>query len=80
MGSLRKGLVVAVTEDEQPDAGGGEWYFNIRTGEVERGALSDWTQRIGPYPSESDARAALALARRRNQEWDEADKAWRGED
>ncbi len=58
----------------------GDWYFNLETHEVEKGLVSSWTKRIGPYPSREAAEHALETAHRRNDTWEEADRAWRGED
>jgi hypothetical protein len=57
-----------------------EYYYNLDTGEVEEGLVSGWTQRIGPYPTREAAQHALDTAARRNDTWDEADRAWRGDD
>lgn len=54
-----------------------EFYLNVRTGEVEEGKVSSWTERMGPYPTREAATAALATAEDRNEAWDAADKAWR---
>lgn len=58
----------------------GDWYYNLETREVEKGLVSDWTKRIGPYPTREAAEHALDIAASRNATWDEADRAWRGED
>lgn len=58
----------------------GEWYYNLETHEVEKGLVSDWTRRIGPYASREEAEHALEIAAGRNASWDEADRKWRGED
>lgn len=60
----------------QPDTEDG-FYYNLRSGEVERGQQSLWTDRIGPYPTREAAQQALETARRRTAEWDEQDRAWR---
>ncbi len=57
-----------------------EFYYNLETHEVEEGLVSDWTRRIGPYPTREDAEHALETAARRSAAWDEADRRWRGED
>lgn len=56
-----------------------KWYFNLETGEVENGPVSDWTRRIGPYASEAEATQALEIARARNEKWEAEDareRAW----
>lgn len=57
-----------------------EFYYNLDTGEVEEGIVSDWTKRIGPYPTREAAQHALDIAARRTEAWDEADRRWQGED
>lgn len=57
-----------------------EFYYNIETHEVEEGKVSDWTQRIGPYPTREAAERALLTAAERSASWDEADRKWRGEE
>ena len=55
-----------------------EWYYNIETKQVEQGLVSDWTKRIGPYPTKEAAEHALEIAAGRNAAWEEADRRWRG--
>ena len=50
-----------------------EFYYNIRTGQVEEGRRSDWTQLMGPYASREEAQHALEKARARNDAWDAQD-------
>ena len=52
------------------------YYYNVSTGQVEKGLVSSWTDRMGPYATEEDAAAALAKARDRSEAWDEADRKW----
>ncbi|UFU01674.1 SPOR domain-containing protein [Ruania suaedae] len=56
------------------------YYYNLETGQVEHGKVSDWTSRIGPYPSEAEAAQALERVRARNEAWEEAERRWRDED
>jgi hypothetical protein len=56
------------------------YYYNTRTGEVEQGLVSDWSDRMGPYRTADEAANALATAQRRNTEWDQADRDWDGDD
>ncbi len=56
-----------------------EFWFNVRTREVERGRQSSWEQRLGPFPTREAAEHALDEARRRTEAWDEADEKWKGE-
>lgn len=55
-----------------------QYFYNLRTGQVEEGPLSSWTQRMGPYPTPEDAYAALEKARDRDRAWEAADDEWYG--
>ena len=59
---------------------GTEYYYNLSTGEVEEGAQSAATDRMGPYASRAEAEQALRTAAKRNEEWEQEDDAWEGED
>jgi len=50
-----------------------EYFYNIRTHEVEEGRQSDWSQLMGPYATREEARQALERARARNDAWDAQD-------
>ncbi len=52
------------------------WYYQPSTGKVFQGKATGWDDRMGPYDSEADARAALDRVAQRNQaadDWDEQD-------
>ncbi len=53
---------------------GDEFYFNIATGQVEQGKVSDWKDRMGPYPTREAAQHALDIAAARTKAWDEDDE------
>lgn len=53
-----------------------EFYFNLETGEVEEGRVSEGLKLMGPYATREEAERALARARARNQEWEDADREW----
>lgn len=53
---------------------GERYYYNVATGEVERGYESDWTHRMGPYDTAAEAADALEIAKARNAAW-EAEEA-----
>ena len=55
------------------------FYYNLSTGKVERGLVSDWIERIGPYATEAEAANALERARARNKEWERQDREWDGD-
>ena len=52
------------------------YYYNVSTGQVEKGLVSSWSDRMGPYATQEDAAAALEKARDRSEAWDEADRKW----
>lgn len=56
-----------------------EYYYNLETGEVEEGRVSEGLHRMGPYPTREDALHALAHARHRNLQWEEEDRRWADE-
>jgi hypothetical protein len=53
-----------------------EFWFNTRTGQVEEGRQSDWSQVLGPYPTPEAAARALDTARSRSEAWDREDREW----
>ncbi len=57
-----------------------DFYYNLSTGQVEEGKQSSGMELMGPYPTREEAQKALETAAQRNENWDEADKAWEGED
>jgi len=64
---------------EQPNAEQA-YYYNLVTGKVERGPVSPWTERIGPYPNYEAAAHALERAKERNEEWERQNAEWDGEE
>ncbi len=57
-----------------------QYWYNTRTGQVEEGHRSSWTNLMGPYPTREAAQHALELARSRNESWEDEDREWRGRD
>lgn len=55
-----------------------EFYFNVKTRQVEEGPQSDYTHRMGPYATREEAEAALSNAKSRNEAWDQDDQQWNG--
>ena len=49
----------------------GDWWFCLKHMKAEHGPGCPGKDRMGPYESEGDAAAALALARERNEAWRE---------
>ncbi|MBK5250259.1 MAG: methionine aminopeptidase [Actinomycetales bacterium] len=52
------------------------FYYNLETGQVEQGYVSDWTDRMGPYATHAEAADALGRAAARNEAWEAQDRAW----
>ncbi len=50
-----------------------QYWYNVKTHQVEEDAQSDWTQLIGPYNSREEAEQALEKVRARNESWDAGD-------
>jgi hypothetical protein len=61
----------AVTRNHDEEVDMTEYWFNVRTHEVEEDRQSDWSQLIGPYPTRAEAEQALAKVRQRNDAWDD---------
>jgi hypothetical protein len=54
-----------------------EYYYNMRTGEVEEGRVSTWKDLMGPYLTREEAERALEIAAERTAAEDERDRRWR---
>lgn len=52
-----------------------QWFYKLLTGEVTQDPGQD---RMGPYPTKEEAEHALALAKKRNEEWEAEDDEWNG--
>ena len=60
---------------------GPQFYFNVRTHQVEElDRKSQSKDLLGPYPTREAAAAALETARSRTEQWDEEDRRWRDGD
>lgn len=51
-----------------------KWWYCLKHKRVEHGPGCPNKVRMGPYPDEATAASALAIAARRNEEWDVSDK------
>jgi len=51
-----------------------EYWYNVKTHEVEEDAMSDWTQLIGPYKTRTEAEHALEKVKARNESWEKGDE------
>jgi hypothetical protein len=49
------------------------WWYCLKHRTVEHGPGCPGKDRLGPYATEEEARNALELVRKRNEEWDAAD-------
>lgn len=52
-----------------------QYWYNMKTREVEYGRLSPTTDRVGPFKTEEDAQNAPAILRKHVEEWDAEDEA-----
>ena len=50
-----------------------EYWYNVKTHEVEEDAMSDWTQLIGPYKTREEAEHAMEKVHARNEAWEKYD-------
>lgn len=56
---------------------GTEYWYNLRTGQVEQGAQSSWKHLLGPYSSHSEATRAMEQVQANNDAWEEeASEHW----
>jgi purine nucleoside permease len=62
---------------EENAAATNQYWYNTRTGQVEEGHRSGWTDLMGPYATREEAQAALDRARARTEAWDQEDDSWR---
>lgn len=46
-----------------------QWWFNLRTNEVEEGMLSPAADRAGPFESREEAARALDIIAERSRKW-----------
>lgn len=51
-----------------------DYWYNVRTGEIERGPQSSWSQLLGPYASAEEARNAIEQVKKNNDAWDDNDE------
>lgn len=54
-----------------------EYYYNLQTRQVEEGRVSSGFDRMGPYPTYEEARAAMEKAQERTEAWEKADEEWK---
>lgn len=57
-----------------------EYYYVLATGQVEEGRQTGASGRMGPYASREEAEKAMAIAKERNEKWEEDDREWNDED
>ncbi len=51
----------------------GDWWFNLRTQQVEQGEGDPNSERLGPYPTQGEAAATLDRMKARNESFDKDD-------
>jgi hypothetical protein len=51
-----------------------QWWYNTRTGQVEQGAKSPWSDRAGPYKTREEAEGAPARLAENSRRWSEDDR------
>ncbi|ALB03327.1 hypothetical protein [Kocuria palustris] len=54
-----------------------EYWYNLSSGQIEQGQQSDYSQLLGPYASEAEARRALETAAAKSKAWDEKEREFR---
>ena len=54
-----------------------EYWYNLSSGQIERGQQSDYSQLLGPYASEAEARRALETAAAKSKAFDEKEREFR---
>ena len=56
-----------------------QWWYNSRTGQTERGKMSNSIDRVGPFATEEEAKNAPGKLRENSQRWaaeEAADNDW----
>ncbi|GAA1805157.1 SPOR domain-containing protein [Nesterenkonia flava] len=51
-----------------------EYWYNVRTAQIEEGPQSSWKHLLGPYATPEDAAAALERVKANNERWDEEEE------
>ena len=51
-----------------------EYWYNVRTQQVEEGAQSDWSQLLGPFGTSEEAQSAMSRVQANNEAADAADE------
>jgi len=52
-----------------------QFWYNMKTGEVEQGFLSPAVERVGPFETRAEAAQALEILRANSAKWAEEDAA-----
>lgn len=53
-----------------------EYWYNLKTGEIEEGQQSRITSLWGPFPTREEAENAMETAKHRNTDWEEHKNFW----
>ena len=48
-----------------------EYWYNVRTGEVEQGSQSSWSTLLGPYSTYAEAAQAMDRVKANNDRWED---------
>jgi hypothetical protein len=59
---------------EEWSMGDGDWWFNLRTQQVEQGQGDPNAERLGPYATREEAEGVLERMKARNEAFDAADE------
>ncbi len=54
-----------------------DYWFNVKTHQVEEGHQSDSSDLMGPYATRADAEHALQKAQENTERWDAEDREWK---
>lgn len=57
----------------------GDYWFNVKTGQIEQGHQSPGANLMGPYDSAEEAARAYEIARQKTERWDAEDAAEKAE-
>jgi hypothetical protein len=63
-------------EQQMTNVDGPPWYWSLTHSRVEGPEGDPNDQRLGPYQTREEAERALEIARRRTEEWDEAERRY----
>lgn len=62
-------MIPPEAHSQRPNVSDDSWWYNLKTGDIERGLLSPAIHRVGPFATEMEARGALEIVRARAEAW-----------